>query len=188
MDTIRGVDHDGMTTSHLEGYKEYDLLMLIRYVINQYNTNLQDFILHVTSRIQSVVAASVPIISPYDTQQPQKMNYYFLSNILRYFWDKFWEERQEYRIEIKGDELIQIPGQRTIGVSDNKIQLQKLKENIDAITDEIVFELLSFEIERGDTRTLVIEFTERMHFIERDIRWNKGLKGRCGWERNFWGR
>ena len=50
MDSIRAADHDGMATSHLEGYKEYDLLLLITYVINQYNTNLQDFILHVTSR------------------------------------------------------------------------------------------------------------------------------------------
>lgn len=62
-DTIREVDHEGMATSHLKGYKEYDLLLLIIYLVNQYNTNLQDFILHITSRIQSDVAASVPIIS-----------------------------------------------------------------------------------------------------------------------------
>lgn len=66
--------------------------------------------------------------------------------------------------------------------------MQKLKENIDTITDEVVFNLLSFEIEHDDIQTLVNEFTTRIRFIERDIRWNKGLKGRCGWERNFWGR
>ena len=114
------------------------------------------------------------------------MNYYFLSNILRYFWDKFWEERREHRIEIKGNELIQIPGERTISVSDNNIQLQKLKEYIDAITDEIVYTLLSFEVERDGIHRLVDDFTKRIYLIEREIRWNKGPKGRCGWERNFW--
>ena len=83
-----------MATSHLKGYNEYDLLLLITYVINQYNTD---------------VAASVPIISPYDNLQPQKTNYYFLSNILRIS-DKFWKEERENGIEIKGNELIQIPG------------------------------------------------------------------------------
>jgi hypothetical protein len=188
IDTIREVDHENMATSHLKRYKEYDLLLLITYLINQYDTNLQDFIMHVTSRIQSNVAALIPIISPYDSQQPQKINYYFLSNILRYFWAKFWEEKREYGIEIKGNALIQIPGERTISVSDNNIQLQKLKEYIDAITDEIVYTLLSFEVERDGIHRLVDDFTKRIYLIERDIRWNKGLKGRCGWERNFWGR
>jgi hypothetical protein len=103
-------------------------------------------------------------------------------------WAKFWEEKREYGIEIKGNALIQIPGERTISVSDNNIQLQKLKEYIDAITDEIVYTLLSFEVERDGIHRLVDDFTKRIYLIERDIRRNKGLKGRCGWERNFWGR
>jgi hypothetical protein len=54
------------------------------------------------------------MISSYDNEQPQTSNYYFPSNILRYLWDKFWEEKPECRIEIKGNELIQIPGEKRI--------------------------------------------------------------------------
>jgi hypothetical protein len=104
-------------------------------------------------------------------------------------WDKFWEDKPEYRIKIKGNGLIQIPGERTIGLGDDKIQLERIKEYIDSMTDETVYTLLSFEIERNDISQLIENLqSNRIYLIERDIRWNKGLKGRCGWERNFWGR
>ncbi|MGB6530072.1 MAG: hypothetical protein WBF33_18360 [Candidatus Nitrosopolaris sp.] len=85
---------------------------MIIYLVKKYNTGLHDFI--TTTNIRSDIAALVPMISSYDNEQPQTSNYYFPSNILRYLWDKFWEEKPECRIEIKGNELIQIPGERRI--------------------------------------------------------------------------
>ena len=128
------------------------------------------------------------MISPYSYKQPQASNYYHLTNILRYLWDKFWERELEAQLEIKGNELMQIPGERRISLGDNEIELQKLKEYIEKIRDDIVYTLLSFEIERDDIKKLVGDFTNRIYLIERNMRWHHGLKGRCGWERNFWGR
>ena len=192
VDTIHAMDHDDMAASHLEGYKEYELLLLITYCVRKYNTSLLDFTKETTVHIQSDVAALVPIISLYDIQRPQASNYYFLSNIFHYLWDKFWEKKPEARLEIveNGErfELMQIPGRRSISLADNRTQLQKLKEYIDQITGEIVYTLLSFEVERDHICGLVTDFSSRLYLIERDIRWHQGLKGRCGWERNFWRR
>lgn len=188
IDTIHGMDHDDMAYSHLEGYKEYDLLLLIAHHVRKYNTSLHNFINDITGCIESDITALVPTVSKYNSEQPQKSNYYFLSNILKYLWNKFWEEKAEYRMEIEGNELIQIPGKDTICLSDNRTNLKKLKEYIDGITNETVYTLLSFEIERNHIVKLVDDFRKSIYLIERDIRWNKGLKGRCGWERNFWGR
>ena len=186
--TVRELDHDGIATSHLEGYNEYDLLLLIAYVVSDYNTNLQDFIMHVTSRIQLDIAALVHTISSYNYKKPQASNYYFLSNILRYLWDKFWESEPEARLEIKGKELMQIPGERKISLSDNNTQLQQLKDYIDRITDDTVYTILSFEVEYNRITQLVDDFANKIGSIERGIRLNKPIKGRCEWERNFWGR
>lgn len=193
LDTIRALDHDGMAASHLVGYrKENELLLLITYFVKKYNTSRLNLVNDTTAHMKSDIAVLVPAISLYDIQRPQASNYYFLFNILRYLWDKFWERVPETRLEIveNGErfELIQIPGKRRISLSDNRIHLEKLKEYIDKITDDIVYTLLSFEVEREYIHRLVSDFIKRIYLIERDIRWNQGVKGRCGWERNFWGR
>ncbi len=60
IDSIHAIDKDGLAASHLQGYNEYDLLLWITRVVNQYNTNVQEFIRDITSRIQSEVAAFGP--------------------------------------------------------------------------------------------------------------------------------
>ena len=129
-----------------------------------------------------------PIISPYNYKQPQSSNYYHLSNILRYLWDKFWEPEPEARLEIKGNGLMQIPGERSISLSDNEMELQNLKDYIDRITDDTVYTISLYEVEYNRITRLVNDFANKIGSIELGIRLNKPIKGTCEWEHNFWGR
>jgi hypothetical protein len=57
---------------------------------------------------------------------------------------------------------------------------------LDSYTPNIVEELRNIRTEHDKVAVLFDKFKSTLYLIMRDIRWNKPLKGKCGWERGFW--
>ena len=80
-----------------------------------------------------------------------------------------------------------MPGKELIARSEDRDTISRLKEYIDNITIDIIDTLSQFKEERN---TLVYDFqsfTASVRDVLDNIAWNKPFKGKCGWEKGFWG-
>jgi hypothetical protein len=179
-----------MGRSHLASYNTNLNIILNR--IGEYNQNINNFIQDFDTKTRQGIGKNVPSLQEYDSSLNQQSNFYHFINIPYYIWTEFWEERHESELVItdydnRVHELRKLPGKELIARSEDRDTISRLKEYIDNITIDIIDTLSQFKEERN---TLVYDFqsfTASVRDVLDNIAWNKPFKGKCGWEKGFWG-
>ena len=183
-DLIR-LDPKSMGRLHLDSYPIKLNSILNR--INDYNQGIHNFIEDFEAKMKRDISPNMPSLKEYGYNSDKRSNFFSY-----YLWTKFWEERPEAELVITDYnnqiyELRKLPGEDVLATSDDKDNISKLKKYVDGSTLDVLHSLRQLEDERNKIIPDFQNFTSSIHGILDSIYFNRGFKGKCQWERGFFG-
>lgn len=187
-DLIRS-DPKSMGRSHLDGYRTN--LNAVLHHINEFNQKIRAFVQDFDTRTRQDITTIMPSLEDYNSKLDQQSNFYHFVNIPYYLWTKLWEESPEAELVITDynnqvHELRMSPGKELLARSENRDNLSKLKKYIDDRTVDTVSTLRQLKEQRNMIVPKFQNFTTSVCGILDNILWNRGLKGKCQWEKGYW--
>jgi hypothetical protein len=188
-DLIR-IDPKSMGRLHLDSYPIKLNSILDR--INEYNQGIHNFIEELEAKMRRDISTNIPSLKEYGYNSDERTNFYHFVNISYYLWTKFWEERPEAELVITDYnnqiyELRKLPGEDILATSNDKDNISKLKQYVDGRTPDVLETLRQLKDERNKIIPDFQNFTNSIHGILDSIYFNRGFKGKCQWERGFFG-
>lgn len=192
--TMRYMDHSSVARRHLSGYHYFDYRsfdLLVRDV-RRYNDMVRVFINHVTERIEIYLKTELPYLQEYASSNDQQSNVYYYSGIVYYFWLVYWQSR-DGRHETKPEiihyggihDLRIDPSREPIALADSEDDIRKLQTFLNELTPDVVDWLTRLNHYRNEVIEHYNIFRQNIERILEDQSWTRPVKGRCGWEQQY---
>ena len=123
----------------------------------------------------------------YDNEKNQHSSFYHLLNVEKYIWRKFWNEDIHLRILSTRPNEFELkiePGLASVAVGDNE-SIESLRTYLESVTPNLVAQLNDLKNKREKVIEHFENFKRTIYLIIHNVKWNKGFKGRCQWERGY---
>jgi hypothetical protein len=187
---LEELDPDGIGRDHLKAYSDIETarFSILKTRFDNYNQMVSNFIEDMNKMLPLEISQHAPRLEQYDAKRNQHSSVYYQSYIHLYVWRKFWNEDLQLEITPTRPDEFQLKAENVlliIAVGDRE-SLESLRMYLNSVIPDIVAQLNNISGEREILIKYFQSFTETINMIIRNVSWNKGFKGRCGWERGFW--